>query len=134
MEVAGKSDSSQHGAKPVARKRRFKTVEIVFPREEAYLDELGGVNEEISAANADSVAKQPEQTMTQLKFVNLHVTSPSTKKRQWIWRKIVPGIVFKRADWSREGPTPINQPYNCLVLSCVAFVCWWEGGVLISHH
>jgi hypothetical protein len=80
-------------------------MDIVFPREEAYLDALGGKKDDDGAAEPAEdavVVNQPELVMKQLKFVNVLVTTPSVKKRVWIWRKIVPGIVLQHAEWSKE--------------------------------
>ena len=33
----------------------------------------------------------------------------NSKKRVWIWRKIVPGIVLQHAEWSKEGAVDLRQ-------------------------
>jgi hypothetical protein len=96
-----------------ARKQRHtgrREVDIVFPREEAYLDELGGKKDDDDGAEqpaagdaAATIIDQPDLVMKQLKFLNVLVTTASVKKRVWIWRKIVPGIVLKKAEWNKEG-------------------------------
>jgi hypothetical protein len=89
-------------------------MDIVFPREEAYLDALGGKKDDDGAAEPAEdavVVNQPELVMKQLKFVNVLVTTPSVKKRVWIWRKIVPGIVLQQAEWSKEGAVDLRSDF-----------------------
>ncbi len=90
-------------------------MDIVFPREEAYLDALGGKKDDDDGAAEPAedavVVNKPELVMKQLKFVNVLVTTPSVKKRVWIWRKIVPGIVLQHAEWSKEGAVDLRQRF-----------------------
>jgi hypothetical protein len=109
MEV-GTSDSTagvqaQAGKRRRARKPQVQRdeVDIVFPREEAYIDELGGKKEDDSEESPSNAVNQPELVMKQLKFLNVLVTTPSVKKRVWIWRKMVPGITRNSTEWSKDG-------------------------------
>lgn len=87
-------------------------VDIVFPREEAFLYALSGKKDDDSTA-PDDLAEDggtgtgpasEVQVMKQLKFLNLLVTSPSAKKRAWIWHKILPSIVLSQGvKWPQEG-------------------------------
>ncbi len=115
MEVDKQMEQRRKGSK----KPTTQAVSVSFPEDEEFVYGVGRQQESGEDGEATSAAAQDPQSpsdteagddLKNLRFLGQFVSSPSHKRRLWLWKKMLPGVVFsKSASEAKEVPKEGNQ-------------------------